>query len=390
MHYSSRVAQLAGTGSDAWNIHFEAEQARSRGEDVIVMSVGDPDFDTPIGVCEAAISAIRSGDTHYTGIKGRLLLREAIAAKAQKQFGVPAEPENVIVLAGTQNALFSAAQCLFEPGDEVITIDPSYVTYDAAIGASGARLVRVATSPHSGFRPDIDAVASAITGKTRGLLFSSPNNPSGVSFTKDELEQLAALAKRHDLWVLSDEVYSDLIFDGEHKSIAALPDMAERTVVLSSLSKSHAMTGWRIGWMIGPAELVEHAERLALCMLYGLPGFIQQAALAALTEGQSETQRMVSTYRSRARAAVSALQHVPKISLRAPESGMFVLADVQKTGLSSSEFCQHLFHEQRVSVLNGTAFGACCDGFVRLSFAVSDADIEEGCQRIGSFCNSLA
>jgi aspartate/methionine/tyrosine aminotransferase len=390
MKFSQRVAQIGGAGPAAWALHREAEAAKRRGEDVLVMSVGDPDFATPAPIVERAVAALRAGDTHYTQIVGRLALREAIAADVSGRSGIAATPDNIVVLAGAQNSLFATSLCLFEPGDEVIALDPIYVTYRACIGASGATVVPVEVRPESGFRPDIAAIAAAVTTKTRAILFSTPNNPSGVILTAEELEGIAAIARRHDLWVISDEVYAALTFDAPHVSIATLPGMAERTVTIGSLSKAQAMTGWRCGWVIGPRDLARHLVDLALCMLYGLPGFIQEGALVALTTARDDMDRMRGIYLRRRDLALAELAKAPGLAAMRPASGMFLLVDIRGTGLPTAEFTRGLFDQEGVSLLDASAFGTSARGFVRLSYTVADEQVAEGCQRIVRYAQSLA
>ncbi len=247
MRFSPFVERISGQGVAAWDIHNAAFEARRCGEDVIILSVGDPDFPTPDFITDAAIQALREGDTHYAEIAGRLALREAIAARYGKLFDRELQASNVITVAGAQNALFVASMCLLSAGDEVIALDPMYVTYEATLKASGATLVRVPCAASDDFRLDAAVLAKAITPRTRAIFFSNPNNPTGVVLNREELQAIADLAIAHDLWVVVDEVYESLVFEREHLSLAALPGMAERCVVIGSLSKSHAMTGWRIG-----------------------------------------------------------------------------------------------------------------------------------------------
>lgn len=390
MRFSPRVERISGKGAAAWAIHSEAIAAQRAGADIIVLSIGDPDFATPAPIIDTAVAAMRAGDTHYSDIQGRLALRQAIARDHHESGGAEVGPENVIVLAGAQNALFSASLCLFEPGDEVIVLDPMYVTYEATIRVSGASLVPVAPVPESGFRPDPRAIERAVTLNTRAILFANPSNPSGVAMTRDELEAIAAIARRHDLWVISDEVYASLTFDAPHISIAALPGMAERTVTVGSLSKSQAMTGWRCGWIVGPEPLIVHADRLSLCMLYGLPGFIQEAAVTALTTARGEMLAMRDIYRRRRDLVHQALAGVPGLSALKPQAGMFLMVDVRNTGLTASEFAWGLLREQGVSVLDASAFGTSAAGFVRVSYSLSDVELIEGCARIERFVAELA
>lgn len=385
---SPLVERIAGRGAAAWALHQEAMAAQRRGEDVIVMSVGDPDFATPPAIVDAAIAALRSGDTHYTPVVGRPSLRSAVAERHTSRSGLKVDPEQVVILAGAQNGLFACALCLTAPGDEVIVPVPMYVTYEATLGAAGARLVPVPCDPAGGFRADPDRLEAAVTPRTRALFFANPNNPTGVVMSRKELEALADLARRRDLWVVSDEVYADLVFDGEHLSIAALPQMAERTVTVSSLSKSHAMPGWRTGWAIAPPKLVPHLANLALCMLYGLPGFAQAAAVEALTTSADESSRMRETFRRRRNAVLDALARVKGIRCFKPHAGMFLLIDVRGTGLGSAEFARDLYHASGVSLLDAAPFGG-ADGFVRLSFSSEEARLAEGCRRIAAFAAGL-
>jgi len=331
MRFSPLVDRIAGHGVAAWDIHYAACEAQERGEDVILLSVGDPDFATPDFITEAAITALRAGDTHYTHIAGRTELRRAIAARYAKSLGREVLAENVITMAGAQNALFVASLCLLQAGDEVISLDPMYVTYEATLRASGATLVRVACDPDAGFRLDAARLAAAVTPRTRAIFVSNPNNPTGVMLDVAELQTIADLAIAHDLWVVVDEVYESLCYEHEYVSLASLPGMAERCVVVSSLSKSHAMTGWRMGWIVATPALIRHAENLSLSMVYGLPGFVMEAALVAVTAHAEVTLGMRKIYRRRRDLVVAELQDCPAITVLKPDAGMFVLLDVRAT-----------------------------------------------------------
>jgi len=389
MRYSALVERISGQGSEAWKLHFRATEAAIAGEDVIVMSVGDPDFSTPERVVERAIEALRAGDTHYTSVDGRMDLRAAIARDHQARTGQVVGPDNVVTLSGAQCAIYSAMQCIAGPGDEIIVPEPAYVTYEATVQAPGPKFVTVPQPAETGFRPDLDAIRAAVTENTRAIFFATPNNPTGVVMTRAELEAIADIAIKHDLWVISDEVYATLTFGAPHISIASLPGMAERTVTACSLSKSHAMTGWRVGWVVAPKEMARHVGKLALCMLYGLPGFIQEAAIVALSNCADDVADGRDIYRRRRDLALSLLADVPGLRCLSPEAGMFLMVDVRGTGLSADAFCTQLYQQTGVSVLNATAFGPTADGHVRISFAVSDEKIGEGCRRIRSFVAGL-
>ncbi|MHC8400333.1 aminotransferase class I/II-fold pyridoxal phosphate-dependent enzyme [Pseudomonas sp. MDT1-17] len=385
MRFSPFVERISGDGVAAWDIHNAAFDARRRGEDVIILSVGDPDFPTPDFITDAAIHALREGDTHYTEIAGRQALREAIAARYSGLFDRELQASNVIIVAGAQNALFATSMCLLNAGDEVIALDPMYVTYEATLKASGATLVRVPCSADAGFRLDAAVLAKAITPRTRAIFFSNPNNPTGVVLSREELQGIADLAITHDLWVVVDEVYESLTFEREHLSLAALPGMGERCVVIGSLSKSHAMTGWRTGWIVADEAMVAHAENLVLSMLYGLPGFVMEAALKAVQTHEEVTHGMREIYRHRRDLVVAGLSDCPGISVLNPDAGMFVLVDVRGTGLTSLEFAWRLLREAGVSVLDAAAFGEPAQGFVRLSFTLGEERLAQACQRIRDF-----
>ncbi|WP_350615633.1 aminotransferase class I/II-fold pyridoxal phosphate-dependent enzyme [Pseudomonas sp. HY7a-MNA-CIBAN-0227] len=390
MRFSPFVERIAGQGVAAWDIHHAAFQASSKGEDIIILSVGDPDFSTPAFITDTAINALRQGDTHYTEIPGRPALRDAIAARYSQSLARPVSAENVITVAGAQNALFVTSLCLLQPGDEVVVLDPMYVTYEATLKASGATLVRVPCSAESGFRLDAQLLAAAITPRTRAIFFSNPNNPTGVVLNRDELQSIADLAIKHDLWVVVDEVYESLVFEGEYHSLAAVKGMAERCIVIGSLSKSHAMTGWRIGWIIAEPTMVAHAETLVLSMFYGLPGFVMEAATAAVLAHDEVTGGMREIYLRRRDLVVAGLSGCPGIKVQTPQAGMFVLVDVRDTGLSSLDFAWRLFREAGVSVLDAAAFGEPAQGFVRLSFTLGEVRLAEACVRISGFVAKLA
>ncbi|KUF10968.1 pyridoxal phosphate-dependent aminotransferase [Pseudoponticoccus marisrubri] len=390
MQYSPLVERIAGEGAEAWAIHAEALAAQARGEDIIVLSVGDPDLDTPAPVTERAVAALRSGDTHYTAVQGTPELRATIAQHTTARTGQPFGPENVCVTAGAQNGLFFAALLLLRPGDEVLIPDPCYVTYEATVRAAGAVPVPVPPRAGGGFRPDPAAMAARITPRTRAMMLTSPNNPTGTVTNLEEAEAIAALARDHDLWVISDEVYAELTYGTPHVAMAGLPGMVERTITVSSLSKSHAMTGWRCGWIVGPEAAIAHAANLSLCMLYGLPGFVQQAAVVALEQSAAIAAEARGLYAARRDALLASLSGAPGVSALSPEAGMFLMLDIRGTGLSAREFAWALLRETGVSVLDATAFGASAAGHVRLSFTLNETVLAEAGRRITAFCQSRA
>jgi len=387
MQFSPLVDRIAGEGADAWLVHYAARAAQERGEDVIVLSIGDPDLDTPAPALERGIERLRARDVRYTAAAGRPAVRAAIAAAHAQRTGQPVTADNAIFLSGAQNALFTASLCIAGPGDEVLALEPLYPSYPATIRASGAELKRVPAPPERGFRIDLDALQAAITPRTRAFFFATPNNPSGVILNEAELERIGQLAQRHDLWLVADEVYAGLAPRGRVPGLAArLPD---RVITVSSLSKSHSMPGWRAGWLVGPEQLVKHAESLAMCMLFGLPGFIQEAAVAALGCSETAEARVRDLCNARRDFLIEGLRGVPGIRCSVPQAGMFALIDVRGTGLTGNEFMRGLFEAERVSVIDGGAFGRGTSGFVRLCFATSEAELGAAVVRIRRYANTL-
>lgn len=385
MQFSALTARIGGEGADAWNTHYEALAARRRGEDVVILSVGDPDIATPAPVIERAVESIYAGDTHYEPLAGRDTLRTAIAALHHARTGQRVGPGNTIFLSGAQNALFSASLCLAGPGDEIISFEPMYPTYRATIEASGARLVRVPAAP--GFRLDLDALVAAITPRTRAIYLATPNNPCGNIVPAADMTVIGDLAERHGLWIVADEVYAGLAPGGRVPGLAAR--LPEQVVTISSLSKSHAMTGWRAGWMVGPVALIDHVESLVLCMLFGLPGFIMEAALAALeiaTVTEGHTRKYCEDRRD---IMIRGLAGAPGLSCHVPDAGMFTLVDVSATGLDGAGFVRRLYAAERVSVLDGAMFGAATRSHVRICYAAEPATLADACARIQRFATTL-
>lgn len=391
MRYSSLTRRIAGEGSDAWIVHDLAVERRARGDDIILLSIGDPDFDTPAPIRARAVEALASGRTHYSPIGGEPALRAAIAVEASRTFGAPVDPSQVTVFPGAQAALFGVSQCLFDVGDEVIVVEPTYVTYEAVLGAPGARMVQVSLSPDRGFALDPEQLARAITPRTRGMILNFPHNPTGACLTADQAIQVADLCRRHDLWLVSDEVYSALYYRGHrHQSPLSAPEMTTRGVLISSLSKSHAMTGWRCGWAVTPPALAAHLANLARGMYFGVAQFIQDAAAGAIRAGTHELETIRASYEQRADTVIRGLAAAPGIVARRPEAGMYVFADVRATGLDGKQFARGLLDHGGVSVTPGEGFGPSGAGHVRITLGTDDARLAQACQRIAAFAESLS
>ncbi len=389
MQFSQLTDRIGGEGVAAWDLHEKACLDSAAGKDVIILSVGDPDFATPKPIVEQAIAALYRGETHYEHAMGRLELRDLIAKQYQSTCSVNLSSENVMMFSGAQNALFSTSLCLLNTGDDVLVLDPMYVTYEATLRASGANLVSVIQPAENGFRLDAEAVRASITEKTKVMLITNPNNPTGVLMSYQELQQICEIALENDLWVISDEVYSNLVFDGEFHNIAHMPGMFERTVTINSLSKSFAMTGWRVGWAVGPKELMKHFSNLSLCMLYGLSGFTQAAAYEAIAYQTQATVEIREIFRNRRDLVFEALSQIPKITVLKPQAGMFLMMDVHKLGLRSLEFANQLYQSTGVALLDAGAFGKACQGWVRISFTLDEQQLSEACHRICQFVEKI-
>jgi arginine:pyruvate transaminase len=389
VRFSSLVDRIAGRGAGAWRVHAEASGLREAGEDVISLTVGDPDQEPPAPVIDATIEALRRHRTGYSSMVGYPRVREAIAARVQRRTGRPCSADNVVVTPGAQGGVFCALQCLAGPGDEVIVPEPIYSTYEAVIGASGATLVTVPLRAERSFHPDLEAIRRAITPRTRVIWINSPHNPTGVVFTADEIAGIAKLCRTRDLWLLSDEVYEDLAFARPHVSPWSLPDMAERTVVVSSLSKSHAMPGFRFGWIVGPPALSRHLFNLLLCMTYGSPAFIQDGVLPALENDLPAVGRLREAYRERAGFFSRMLAQAPNCHVTPPEGGMFVLLDIRNTGFEAEEFARRLLMREHVAVLPCDGFGPSAAGHLRISLTAPEPRLEEAGRRVVRFARAL-
>jgi arginine:pyruvate transaminase len=389
MRPSAFTDRIATEGSRAWKTHSLAMVKRRAGQEVIVLSIGDPDFDTPQPVIEAAYTAMNDGYTHYADLVGTEELRTAIANYQGKLSGAIIDPANVVAVAGAQCGLFASALCTLDPGDEVITPSPTYITYEAVVGAPGATLVAVPTDPEKDFAIEPEAIRAAITPKTRAIMINSPNNPSGAMISRTALKEIGKMVFENDLWLICDQVYSGLVFEGENVCPLSLPGLAERTMIVNSLSKSHAMTGWRIGWIIIPEHMRMPFRNLMLCMLYGIPSFTQRAALTALDSDMAELKEMKATFAARRDTMAKGLKDAPTLICRTPPAGMFCMIDVRGTGLSSYDFAEGFLEAEGVSTLPGDAFGPSGAGHLRVSLMVPEETLRDACQRMIRYAGTL-
>lgn len=390
MRFAPLVERVAGRGVGTWDTHIRARRMIEAGMDVFLLTVGNPDQQPAAKMIDATVASLRSGRTLYAPTIGYPALRAAIAARCARRSRRPCAAENVAVVPGAQGGLFSALSCIAGAGDEVIIPEPIYATYEGVVGATGATMVTVPLDAERGFRPDISAIAAAISPRTRVLWINTPHNPTGVVFTADEMAAVAALCRKHNLWLLSDEVYEDLAFARPHQGAWSLPDMAERAIVIGSLSKSHAAPAFRLGWMIGPPTLIQHVSNLLLSVTYGSPAFLQDGALAALSGDLPEVAALHEDYRRRAAMFCPILAEAPHCRVVPPEGGMFVLLDIRPTGLSAEEFAQGLLDAEHVATLPCDGFGASGEGYLRICLGVPDTRLEEAGRRIVRYAQRLA
>jgi arginine:pyruvate transaminase len=389
MRYSPLTDRIASRGAAAWSVHAAAMRRREAGEDIIFLTVGDPDQEPPQAMIDASVAALRTHHTGYAPILGYPALREAIATRVARRSLRPCGIENVVVVPGAQGGIYCALQCLAGPGDEVIVLEPLYATYEAVVGATGARMTSVKLRAERGFHPEIEAIAAAVTPRTRVLWINTPHNPTGAVFTAAEMGAIAELCRAHDLWLVSDEVYEDLAFARPHTGAWSLPGMAERAVVVSSLSKSHAIPAFRLGWIVGPPTLAGHLFNLLLCMIYGSPAFIQDGALAAFKEDLPEVAALREAYRARASLLTGLLSAAPGCRVVPPEGGMFVLLDVRGSGLDADQFAHKLLAREGIAILPCDGFGASAAGHLRIALCAPEPLLAEAGRRIVRFARSL-
>jgi arginine:pyruvate transaminase len=385
MRYAPVTDRLAGLGGEKWEVHVRARQLKAQGRDVIELTIGEPDVPTPPDLVEAAARAMASGRTGYSNGRGEPALLRALAGRYSSRLGRTIGTDQIMCFPGTQTTLFALFAALVEEGDEVLVGDPMYATYEGLIAATGARHVPVPLRPEHGFRMQPADVEARITPRTRVLFLNTPHNPTGAILRPDEIAALGALARRHDLWIVSDEVYEDLTF-GEvpFTSPLADPALAERTIVASSISKSHAAPGFRSGWCVGPSEFCARLLPLSETMLFGNQPFIADMTAAAIAQGSPVAAAMTARLRRRAGLIHDRLDGVAGLRVHRPEAGMFALIDVRATGLSGRDFALSLLEQAGVATMPGESFGSALSGWLRLALTQEDALTLAACDRIAA------
>jgi aspartate/methionine/tyrosine aminotransferase len=379
-----------GTES-AFEVAARARALEAEGRSIVHLEIGEPDFDTPANVRAAAKQALDEGATHYAPFPGIPTLREAIAADATARKGFPVTPDRVFVTVGGKGVMLYAILGIVDPGDEVIVPDPGYPIYESLVRFVGGTPVAIPIRMANDFRLDVDELASLITPRTRMLVVNSPANPTGGVLTRTDLERIAELVIRHDLTVLADEIYSRILYDGtEHVSIASLPGMAERTIVLDGFSKTYAMTGWRLGYAIVPPTLVQTYSQLIINTISCAPTFAQLGAVEALTGPQADVDAMVVEFRARRDLVVDGLNAIAGVSCLRPTGAFYAFPDIAGTGLTGAELAERLLHDAGVCVLAGTAFGGVGTDHIRISYANSRENLSLALNRIRGLVESLS
>lgn len=381
---SEKVAMLKPSGI---RMFFEIAATM---KDVISLGIGEPDFDTPEPIIQAGIEALRRGETHYTSNHGLLVLRQAISDHLKRLYDVEyfAQSE-IIVTVGVSEALYLVFAAILDPDDEVIIPTPCFVSYQAEVALAGGVPVEIATFADDHFVPRIEDIEAAITPKTRAIFIGSPSNPTGAVYPREFLVKLAALVEKHNLMVISDEIYDRLVYGTEHVCFPSLPGMQERTILMGGFSKAYAMTGWRIGFAAGPKDIIAGMVRVHQYSVMSAPTVSQYAALSALMIGEPYVQEMLREYDRRRKLIVNGLNAIGLKTFE-PKGAFYAFPDLRSTGLSDDEFCNRLLKEEHVAMVPGNAFGDAGLGFARVSYATAYEKLEEALIRIDRFVKRIA
>jgi aspartate/methionine/tyrosine aminotransferase len=381
---------MAGLGTEtAFEVLARAKSLEAQGREIVHLEIGEPDFDTPRNIVDAAVTALRSGWTHYGPSAGIMEAREAIASFFSKDRGVLVGPENVVITPGAKPIIFYSILALVNPGEEVIYPDPGFPIYESVISYFGAKAVPLPLREQREFTFDIADLEARITPKTRMLILNSPHNPCGSMISRDDLRSIAEIAMKRDIWVLADEIYSKITYEEKHESITQFPGMLERTVVVDGFSKTYAMTGWRLGYGIMPKDITPHIARLMTNSNSCTASFCQIAGIEALRGPQHDRDAMVSEFRRRRDYIVEGLNAIEGIRCLQPKGAFYVFPNVKASGLSSSKLQNRLLEEAGVAALSGTAFGPGGEGYIRFSYANSKENIARALEKMESLLQKV-
>jgi aspartate aminotransferase len=388
----SRIAKrMQGVrGEGAFEMLGRANELERQGRSIIHLEIGEPDFDTPAPIVRAGVDWLTKGATHYSPVPGVWELRTSIAQHLSAQHSQKIDPRNVVVTPGAKMMIFSVIQSVVDPGDEVICPDPAYPAYEAAVRMAGATPVPVKLEDSKQFRFDLNELARQITPRTKMIVINSPQNPTGGVLTLDDLSKIAELARKHDLLILSDEIYSEIYYGDRPASILDVPNSLDRVLFVNGFSKIYAMTGWRLGYGVVPEDMFPAIELFVNNSVSSTATFTQRAALQAFTvETENATQKMVAEFRKRRDVFADGLNGIPGIRCLKPLGAFYLFPNISRTGVPSDEFANRLLNEAGVAALPGTAFGEYGEGYLRLSFANSLANIQSALERIEGFVRHL-
>ena len=388
MRFAERLSRL-GTET-AFEVLARAQALEAQGKRVIHLEIGEPDFDTPRYIRKAAADALEEGFTHYGPSAGLPEFRRLIAEQWNRDRGIPCDADNVVVTPGGKPIMFFAMLALLEEGDEVLYPNPGFPIYESVANFLNARAIPLVLREENGFDLDLKELESKITSRTRLLVLNSPHNPTGAALNPETVEAIAVLARKHDFHILSDEIYARIQYEGRHLSIASLPGMAERTIVLDGFSKTYAMTGWRLGFGIMEKQLAKHVARLMTNSNSCTATFVQKAGHAALAGSQAEVLAMVEEFRVRRDVIVSGLNALPGVSCFMPRGAFYAFPHITGTGIKSADLAKLMLEEAGVACLSGTAFGAAGEGYLRFSYANSTENIRTALGWLGEFLSARA
>lgn len=386
--FSQLAARLNLEGDDAWAVHDEALALKRKGENVILLSIGDPDFRTPEPIVDNAVSHMRVGRTHYSPALGEVNLRRAVADYESRVSPHRCEIEEVAIFPGVTAAIYAVMSCLLDPGDGVVMVDPMYVGYEPIMVALQASPQIVMATPATGFVPTYKDIVSAVDVSTRVIFLNTPANPTGAIMPASLLSSLASFCQQHGIWLVCDEVYSMFTFDQPHISLRTAADSLNNLVVIDGLSKSHAMSGWRMGWTVAPLELTEHLGNFSAMSIFGCPQFIQDAAAFALNNDEFYVKEMCDRYQLRRDNVCERLDQMPGLRYRKPQSGMFIMIDITSIEEDDKVFAKNVLDAEKLSLLPGSAFGESTRGHVRFSLVQPMNILMEGCDRLDRYISS--
>ncbi len=389
MKLSHRITNITGGGSDGWDVFYKARRMIAEGISVTELTIGEHDIRTSPAILEAMNRSATGGHTGYAMVPGTLALRKSVAARIAARTGVPTTADNILITPGGQAALFAAHMAVCDPGDTAVYIDPYYATYPGTIRGAGAVPKAIVTTPDTAFQPTAAALLEATKGAA-SLLVNTPNNPTGVVYGRETLAAIAGACIANDLWLISDEVYDTQVWEGRHVSPRSLPGMEERTLVVGSMSKSHAMTGSRVGWICGPTETISQIINLATHTTYGVAGFIQDAADFALNQGDAVEEEVAAPFRRRRALTMQALEGQNVVRAVPAQGAMYVMLDLRATGMSGEDFANALLDAEHIAVMPGESFGAAAAGHVRVAMTIADDQYLDALNRLIRFASGLA